>query len=150
MRSFITRLTPYARPKSAESGAVAILFALLVIPVLGLIGLSVDSIRLFQTRQDLYQALEVALHAGLTGRSPEDATARAQHYFEVNWKAGHHEIPEDGSLSVSITSQPGTGIVVANARYNMPTIFMRAMGIPHVTISATVEADALRSRQRLR
>lgn len=126
---------------AAKSGTVAVLFAFLVVPLIGIMGLSVDSIRMYQTHADLRDALEIAMTAGLRARTPEEANALMRGFFEANWTASGHEIVHDGTLSVRIDEHADTTELIGVAKYQMPTVFLRIVGKPRIELSARVAID---------
>ena len=135
---------------AAKSGTVAVLFAFLVVPLVGLMGLSVDSIRMYRTHADLRAALEIAMTAGLRARTPEQANTLMRSFFEANWTAAGHEVVNDGTLSVNIDESETSTLLIGIAKYQMPTIFLRMVGTPVVELRARVEIDLAAQRGQRR
>jgi len=124
---------------TTDRGTVAVLFGLLLLPVLGVIGLSVDVMRLHQTRSDLYFALETAMQAGLRARTAQESTAKMRSYFETNWLASGHELPQDNTLQISIAPNEQNTLLIGKASYTLPTLFMQLFGHSSVTLGAHIE-----------
>lgn len=108
-----------------RSGAVALLFGLLLIPLIGFVGLAVDSLVLFMVEGRMQRALDAAgLAAGRAGN--EDLiTSEASAFFHANMgeAASFVDIgalsavylPEDERISLSVSG-------------SVPTYFMRILG----------------------
>lgn len=106
-------------------GNVAIVFALLLVPILGAVGLAIDSLRAYQLEDELQQALDAA---GLAAGRVADAaglTAEAQQVFDANFaSAGTYATV--GPLAITVDESEGTIAIAADA--TMPTVFMRLFG----------------------
>lgn len=132
---------------AARNGNVAILMGFLLIPLLGMVGLSVDAIRMFRTHADLNYALDTAMHAGLRARTAQEAEHRMRGFFETNWLAAKHPVVNDGTLGVSIGHDEETGLLTGKAHYEMPTIFLRMAGVPSIRIATSITIEPTQKRR---
>lgn len=109
-----------------ERGATALLFALLLIPLIGFLGLAIDSSRGYAVKHRLQEAIDAAALAG--ARNFDDKAHRKEiidSYFYANWRGGfqftdrpHIEVlPDDTARTISVTGS-----------VNMETLLMPAVG----------------------
>lgn len=119
----------------AREGAAAFLFAVLLIPVLLGAGLAIDFSRGIRAKQHLGQALDAAALAvgSWTGLSSEEAKAKAQAYFDANFKLQGTGTP--GPLNVAVSD----GKISISATATMKTTIMRLAGYDDLTVEAFTE-----------
>ena len=105
-------------------GAFALIFALLLIPIMLIVGLAVDFNRAFIVQQRLERALDAAaLAVGATPAEEEDAMLEmAQTFFDANYNDSEIGTPgavtmappdEDGSVNLSVSAEVDTTILSA-------------------------------------
>lgn len=113
-----------------RSGAAALLFGLLLVPVLGSIGLAVDASRGYLVESRLSKALDTAALAA--GRVALSANAEdvARKYFNANFGPGGSDV----ALSYSLDSTQQ--FVTLGADASVPTTFMRIFGRDRMDVSA--------------
>lgn len=111
--------------------------AMLMVPLLGFIGIGVDSARGYMVRARLSQALDsAALAAGRQASNETKATAAAQLMFKSNFPTGYMDAVVTGpTLAFNTTSD--TVAVTASAA--IPTYFVHLIGINTFSVSASSE-----------
>lgn len=117
-----------------ESGAVAILFGMMVFVFFGAVGAAVDVARGLSLRTSLQSELDAALIAG-AARSQGDkngpsAAASAESFFSANWKAKYGS----GNAAISV-QQSGESQLTGTATLELPTAFMKLFGYDVIEIS---------------
>lgn len=119
-----------------ESATVVLLFALLLVPLMGFMGLAIDMSRAYAVRSQLQSALDAAALAGghmyaMTGRDAE-----MQDYFAENWQASRY----DATVSpLVITSDDASGTITAAATATIPMLFVKFIGFDTLDIGAGVQ-----------
>ncbi len=120
-----------------RSGNVAMMFGLMLVPLLGVIGLAVDTSRAYAVKYQLTNALDAAALAGGRNYSSANRDQIIRDFFEANWKAGFH----DSTVSpLSIVDNPAVGSVTVSAQATMPTIFVQLLGVEDVNVTGEVQA----------
>ncbi|MEX0922646.1 MAG: pilus assembly protein TadG-related protein [Rhodovibrionaceae bacterium] len=114
-------------------GAVAVLVAALIIPLVGVTGLAVDTGRGYLLKARLSQALDAAALAGGRVYFQAQRDGDIQMYFDANFPAGFMEA-QLGELQISDNVDEGTLTVAIDA--NLSTTFMRVLGIDEMDVSA--------------
>ena len=115
-------------------GNVAILTALMIIPMVGSVGLAVDGARAYMLHSKMMSALDAAALAGGRVLSTDNVEADAKMYFRTN-------IPADylgavvGTPKVTVGEDNETLTITASA--TLPTTFMRVLGINTVPVSVS-------------
>jgi len=127
MTRFLKKLT------SNQSGATALMFALLLIPLLGMVGLAIDTARAYSVKLRLQEAIDSAALAGAKNVTlpATERDAMIQGYFRANWRDG---LMGTGTPVLTPTPDPDNRRVTIRAEVEMPTIFMRLFGTPSVTV----------------
>lgn len=120
-----------------KAGNVAMLFGLLAVPILGMIGLAVDTSRAYAVKQQLQTALDAAALAGgrLYGLSTRDQVTRD--YFNANWESNRY-----GATASELVIIPNNiaGTLTIRASATFPAIFVKFLGFETLTVAASVEA----------
>ncbi len=126
---------PFRAFTSDTGGATAIFFALLLIPICGVIGLAVDYTRSFHAQKRLQNAADAAvLYArAASGRSLEDMRAAALSAFREN--AGDLGDVEVREQDIALSLQGEELLIQVNA--NMPTTFAAVLGFDSLAINVT-------------
>lgn len=123
---------------SDRSGNIGMLFAFMIIPVIGIIGFSVDYGRALEDRTALQSALDSAvLAAGREYQVSGDATKAevvAADYFQTAMKG------VDGVEIVENKADTATSTMHFSAKVKVKTTFARMLGFEDVAVSSTSEA----------
>lgn len=118
-----------------HSGVTAIIFGILLVPLLLGIGLSIDYARALKTKQNLGQAIDAAALA--VGSWADLNTAqikqKAQEYFNANYSAANLGTPSP--LSVNVLN----GKISISATSTVDTTFMHLAGVSQMTVDAFTE-----------
>jgi Flp pilus assembly protein TadG len=116
-------------------GAVAMIFALAIIPLMLGAGVAIDYSRAQVVKNRLGLALDAtALAVGSSELTDAAAIEQlAQDYFKANYPASELGVP--GNLNLTVTSKTVTIIATAD----LPTTIMRIAGINDLTVNASVE-----------
>ena len=130
------------RKLSEENGQAVIMAAFALFALLAVLGLAVDLGRFVVVKAQLSKAVDAAALSGArvlpTGRSR--AQTAANEYGEMNFEAGFLGTTSHG-FSVSFGPDPTEATVQVDGTTEMPTTFLRLVGISNVTVRATAEAE---------
>lgn len=118
-------------------GQFAVIFALMMIPLIGLLGLGIDTALTYRTQQDLQTSLDAAIAAAIRTTDNAHRSEIARSFFESNWTERGHKASTDGSLKVGLSYNPDTKILTGTARAHRDTVFMTIFGIRRVTVNAS-------------
>ncbi|HDL17094.1 MAG TPA: pilus assembly protein, partial [Rhizobiales bacterium] len=118
-----------------DQGVTALLFGILLVPLLLGIGLSIDYSRALRAKQHLGNALDSAALAvgSWVDLTESEIAAKAQSFFDANFTPGGLGSPS--ALSVSFTD----GVISISATSSVQTTFMQLAGISEVTVGAFTE-----------
>jgi len=150
MRANISRLRGLFRAFGcADEGSIAIIFALASLPIIGLIGASIDYSRASSVRVSLQSALDsTALMASKTAAtdSKTELQADAAAYFTAVFNR-----PETPATIVAAYAADGGSSVTVTGATSVPTLFMGVVGFPKldITASSTVKWGNTRLRVAL-
>lgn len=127
----------YRRFIDDRRGAIAIIFAILLIPLLAMLGGAIDFSRSLIVKTRLLGALDAAVLATATASSLENAEriAYGQSIFQANYP-----VTELGTPAQAIISITADGRVTGSVSANLSTTFLRVIGIDDFTIHSTNEA----------
>lgn len=130
------------RMLSQQNGQAVLMAAFALFALLAVLGLAVDLGRLVVVKAQLAKAVDSAALSGArvlpTGRA--SAERAAYEYGEMNFRndfmgtTGH-------SFAVSFSPDPSKARVLVNATTDMPTTFLRLVGIESVVVRASAEAE---------
>ncbi|MGN6287050.1 MAG: pilus assembly protein TadG-related protein [Afipia sp.] len=129
-----------ARFRRAESGNVAVFFAIAILPMLALVGAAIDYARVNNARTALQTALDTAAlmvskDAAAGTLSDDQVTAKAQAYFKALYN--HPEAPV-GPISAKFTPNTGKGATIAlSGGGAMQTDFMKVAGFPTINFGSS-------------
>jgi len=146
----VSRITALPRRfRRATAGNVAVIFAIVIVPLIGFIGAAVDYSRANNARTAMQAALDTAalmISKDASGLTAAQITTRAQGYFNALY---NH--PEIGSVSVSAVYSANTGTgaqIVMNGSGTMPTAFMKVAGYPSIDfgVSSTTKWGSTKMR----
>ncbi len=117
-------------------GNIAVLFGLCLLPMVGIVGLAVDTARAFAVRSQLQQALDAAALAGGRLFATPDRDSQIQGYFDANIR----DVRYGATVSpLAIAADPVTGKLTVAATATLPVIFARVLGYSSVNVGADVE-----------
>jgi len=121
-----------------QEGTVLVLFAILLLPLLGFIGLTIDAGRAYSVKLQLRNALDAAALTGARFITATDRDNRIRAMFEQNWKQGYmgSDVPD---ITISVAS--GNRLVEVKAEVTMPTTFMQLFGVNNVDVGSLAEAQ---------
>lgn len=119
-------------------GSYLVLFAVMLIPMVGAVGLAIDTGRGYLVKSKLSYAIDSAgLAAGQLSTSA-DPTTEIQKYFDANFPQGYMGATVTGPThSVSADGK----VVTLNASASLDTTFMRVLGYNNLDISSTAEVS---------
>ena len=147
MFALLRRLRRF-RPRRAAQfargrrGSVMTWAALLMVPLLGFLGLGLDTSRAYMVRARLSQALDSAtLAAGRTNADDIAAEARAHNVFKANFPPGYMDAAVTGPNFVFNNTNH---TVKSTATAEVPTYLMHLVGYPtyKVMVSSEVKRNA--------
>jgi len=130
MRRFMARLL------SGERGNVGLMFGLMLFPMIGIVGLSVDTARAYAVQEQLQTALDAAALAGGRNYSLANRDQIIQDYFNQNWDESRY-----GALSspLVITTDVTTGTLTLQANAAFKPIFVKFLGIGDLSVAADAQ-----------
>lgn len=121
-----------------QQGNVVTLFALSLIPLIGVVGAGVDYGRTLRAKAELQNTVDSAVIAGATvmqtTRSSHRATEAVQKFV-----AAKYTTLGSGSPVVDVTIDPA-GIITANTTVDVPTTLMRVLGQSTMSVKVTSQA----------
>ena len=117
-------------------GAVAILFALAAVPLIGLIGVGVDSARSYIVRSRLSSAVDAAALAGGNSFFLSTRDDDIRMYFRANFPDGYLGAVVTGP---AIVADPVTQTLNVSASATLPTTFMQLLGSDSMIVAASAE-----------
>jgi Flp pilus assembly protein TadG len=118
-------------------GSVLTWGALMMVPLIGFMGLGVDTARGYLVRARLSQSLDAAaLAAGRQTADTKKAEDMAKTVFKANFPNGYMDAALDGP---TVTFNADKDTVTASATVVMPTYFVRLIGQDNFTVSASTE-----------
>ncbi|MEH6630223.1 MAG: pilus assembly protein TadG-related protein [Halopseudomonas aestusnigri] len=124
-----------------DRGAILINFGLALIPLIGMVGLGVDTGRGYVVKARLSQALDAA---ALASAPYADDTVRLQatfeNYFDANFPSDF--MGADITLATPIIENNGTTVTVS-ASATVPTTLMYVLGTETMSVSASSEVTRL-------
>jgi len=131
IRRFIRRL------RRTERGAVAVIVALAVVPLMVGGGLAVDLSRAYLVKSRLSHALDAAGLAVGTMRTNSTSTTYLETQFN-NFFTANYPSSEVGSTH-DLTFIDNGGIITVSGKTTVNTVFMSIVGIDTITVSSTAE-----------
>lgn len=129
----MTQWNPPAALAADERGAVAVMAALVLVPILGLVGLGVDAARAYLVEAKLSQALDAAALAGGRVMFSDSRDDDVRRYFHANLPDGYL----GARLSdVAITADASGETLTVTASATLDTALMRLLGHPTLNVGA--------------
>ena len=137
-RSEAWRATEHLCRRFAEDtrGVVAIVFALCLIPILGIASLAIDYGRASQTQTALQQAIDSGIYAARRISPAPDK--RIEQAFQTSFKANLPDGYRDTDAQLVIDSNAKR--ISAEAEARVPTTLMALVGRKHLDVSASAAA----------
>ncbi|MDO9366057.1 MAG: VWA domain-containing protein [Methylotenera sp.] len=129
-------------------GQIAIIVAISLIVLIGMVGLAIDSGRGYGVKAKLSAAVDAAAIAAARGLTVGDddaerlanAQASAQKFFNGNFPNSYLGATPTSLNTTAVHKEDGYWQVNVSATANMPTTFMRVLGQNEVNVSAAGEA----------
>lgn len=135
IRSFLA--TTMRRWHRSERGAVAVMFALSIIPLMIAAGLAVDMSRAYLVKSRLSHALDAAGLATGTMRTVSTDTAYLSSKF-AEFVNANYPATEVGAVH-DLTFSEVSGVISVTGKATVDTIFMGVIGVNTITVSADAE-----------
>ena len=116
-----------------DRGTIAVIFAVALIPVMGLAGAAIDYGRATQTRGKLQAAVDAAAIAALTMKASTDSQRRtnATLVFEANKPAG---------VSSAVTVDANNKVATVSASSSIETSLLKVLQIPRIEVASLAKA----------
>ncbi|MGY3454347.1 TadE/TadG family type IV pilus assembly protein [Bradyrhizobium sp. USDA 4353] len=136
-------LTILSRFRRDESGNIAVIFAIALLPILAFIGSAIDYSMAVRAKAKLSASLDAAMlaatgYAAMRG-SASDAKTAATNMF--NGQMAAHNLTAN-AINITITDSVSARSVVGSANVVVKTIFMYMFGYPTMTIATSSSASA--------
>lgn len=156
IQQFSSRHTAHRNARQAnqarQRGGVILIVAFALFAIIGVAGLAIDSGRGFGVKAKLSAATDAAAIAGAralgTGASEAErianAKAAADRFFNLNYPAATRGTTVTAPTTNVVREATGQWRVTVNARAQMPTTFMRVLGVddtPVGTMGQTVRVS---------
>ncbi len=122
------------------SGTVAIITALVSIPLFGMVGLSVDYVMMLQRKQTMQQTLDAATLASAKTLQLTGSTKQAEQVFDNYFKLARNT--NSGVQPKLLTVDPKINTVVAEANITHANYFMGLFGFTSSEAKTTSSAQA--------
>ncbi len=118
-------------------GSVSLYVATAIVPLIAIVGVSIDAARGYLVKSRLSSAVDAAALAGgrIYGSAFRDADI--QKYFDSNFPAGYMNAAID---PLAIATNDVSRTLVVSTQATIPTTFMRLLGF--TTMSASAQAEA--------
>lgn len=136
----------------AESGNVAVFFAIAILPMLALVGAAIDYARVNNARTALQTALDTAAlmvskDASIGTLTDDQVTEKAQAYFKALYN--HPEAPV-GPIDAKYTPNSGQGAsILLSGGGSMQTDFMKVAGFPTIDFKSSSTTKWGNTRMRV-
>ncbi len=119
----------------AEDGAIAVVFAVLLVPMIIGVGISVDYIRAYNAHTEMQAELDVALVAAI--KSIDTVSKKKLERIIEDWFATQTRVADYEIDNVVVDTKNST--ITATARAKIPTTFLMVAGIDKVDVAVTSE-----------
>lgn len=125
-----------------RSGAIAMLFALIVVPLLLVVGMSIDYGHATTYQTSMQRVLDEAVIAGATALAKTDDAARAEAAARRRFEATR---PTAYPITLHVSADRHTGHVTADAEARVPMSFMTLSGHQFLDVAAHAKAASKRA-----
>jgi len=129
------RLRAFGRDRR---GGILILMALALVPLLGMVGLALDSARSYLIKSRLSSALDAAGLAAARSKDPDQIAADVQKYFNANFPNGYLGATVDGPHFVLSNDDQ---VIALDVTATINTTFMKLVGLGDINIGADAEVS---------
>jgi Flp pilus assembly protein TadG len=126
-----------SRFAGARDGAIAIVFAFLILPVVTIVGFALDYAGAVNAQMRLQKATDAAVMAGLIEQlANNDPIAGINNYIST-------QIDKLGQVpTITITQDPTNGRLTVSGTMDRPNVFTVVVGQPTTTVNARSTAEA--------
>lgn len=133
----LARLAPFGRRFADEQrGTVAVIFALVALPLLGVISVAIDYGRATHVQTILQNAVDAATGSAIRLAGAESDVIRAS--FHANFRAN---LPKDlKETPYQLVVDKDKGVVQAKLESKVPTSFLGIMGVAALDVAAESSA----------
>jgi Flp pilus assembly protein TadG len=125
-----------------QRGGVAPIFALAIVPIIGLAGAAIDYSRAGAARSAMYAAVDATglmLSKDAATMTPEQINAKATQLFNAEFsRTGVSDLQV---TAVRTSPQAGSYTLTVTATGNMPTTFTRVLGHTEIALNSTIEVN---------
>ena len=141
MRNLLTRFA------KSQSGAVILLFGLLLVPLLGFSGMALDYGRSFGVRTEMQGALDAtALAVAATTNLTEDERIEfGQKTFEAIWSAKSFASEPAPNIVINYDVSSGEDTVTVNAGSSVETTLLGVISINQIDVGASSTAVTIKA-----
>lgn len=131
---------------SDKRGNIAIIFAFVLTPLIGMIGLSIDGLRAYNAAETAHNALDAAALAAAKAMAeqdldPDEVAEVAKKFFAANVQ-GSRKVSDSVYEALDVQADPATGNVTLSVKTHVPTTFAAIFNVDKLTVnrSSTVAA----------
>ncbi|MEJ0074680.1 MAG: TadE/TadG family type IV pilus assembly protein [Alphaproteobacteria bacterium] len=125
-----------------QSGGVAPIFALAIVPIIGLAGAAIDYSRAGAARSAMYAALDATglmLSKDAATMTADQISAKATQIFNAEFN--RPDVPGVQVTAVLNSPQAGSFTLSVTASGNMPTTFTRVLGTSQIALNASTDVN---------
>lgn len=137
LQKSITLSNLMRRFSNDKRGAVAVLFALSVIPLMVMAGLAVDLSRAYLVKTRLSHALDSAGLAVGSMRTSSTSSTYLESQF-TNFVTANYPDAQEGTVH-NLTFVDNGGVISVTGKATVETVFMGLIGVNSITVSANAE-----------
>ncbi len=121
--------------KKDTRGAIAVLLAVAIVPLVAILGLATDAARGYMVKARLSQAIDAAALAGGREIFESYRDADIQKYFDANFPTGYMGVEVTDLVLTKVTDEV-EGTVTVTATATVDTTFLRVIKVDTVQVSA--------------
>jgi Flp pilus assembly protein TadG len=121
---------------------VAPIFAIAIIPVIGLTGAAIDYSRAATARTQLQSAIDaaaLALAGEAAGLTADQVTTKGEQYFNANFNSKEVKAPATVNSTLTFDASKGLYTVKVTASASVDTTFTRILGVNQIEIGSSGE-----------
>ena len=131
--------------KDDQSGVIAILFALVLMPLLLVIGMSIDYGHATSYQTSMQRVLDETVIAGASSLAKTGDASKAEDVAKRRFEATK---PTNYDIALSVSVNKSSGKVTAEAISHVPMSFMSLAGYKHLKVKANAVAASKRSASK--
>lgn len=131
-----------ARFGGDRSGTIAVLFALILVPLLLVVGMSIDYGHATTYQTSMQRVLDEAVIAGATALAKTNNASKAEAVAQRRFNATK---PDAYEIKLHVTVDSRAGNVTADATAHVPMSFMTLSGYKHLKVAAHAVATSKRT-----